>query len=365
MMERSSFVAWYNEEAYSVGTHSKEKGETYMKLSILDQSPVSKGQSPSDALHETVELAKIADELGYHRLWVSEHHFAKTLAGSSPEVLIAYMAAVTKQIRLGSGGVMLPHYSAYKVAENFRVLEGLAPNRIDLGLGRAPGGMPLATRALQEGSSPRFGGADYGEQLDDLVDYLKDGAPAGHRFAGLVATPEVDTTPEGWLLGSSGGSALNAAQRGFGFAFAHFINGQGGQEVMDYYRHNFMATSFNETPQTLVSIFVTCAETTEEAERLASSLDLSLLLLEKGVSSTGTPTPEEAAAYPYTFQDQFRIAENRKRMIVGNPESVAKQLQELADSYGTDEVMIASMIADKEAKQQSLKLIMDAVKATV
>ncbi len=126
-----------------------------------------------------------------------------------------------------------------------------------------------------------------------------------------------------------------------------------------------MATSFNETPQTLVSIFVTCAETTEEAERLASSLDLSLLLLEKGVSSTGTPTPEEAAAYPYTFQDQFRIAENRKRMIVGNPESVAKQLQELADSYGTDEVMIASMIADKEAKQQSLKLIMDAVKATV
>ncbi|HAZ38759.1 MAG TPA: LLM class flavin-dependent oxidoreductase, partial [Exiguobacterium sp.] len=119
-----------------------------MKLSILDQSPVSKGQSPSDALHETVELAKIADELGYHRLWVSEHHFAKTLAGSSPEVLIAYMAAVTKQIRLGSGGVMLPHYSAYKVAENFRVLEGLAPNRIDLGLGRAPGGMPLATRAL-------------------------------------------------------------------------------------------------------------------------------------------------------------------------------------------------------------------------
>ncbi|WP_449403705.1 LLM class flavin-dependent oxidoreductase [Exiguobacterium artemiae] len=336
-----------------------------MKLSILDQSPVSKGQTPSEALHETVELAKIADELGYTRLWVSEHHFAKTLAGSSPEVLIAYMAAVTKQIRLGSGGVMLPHYSPYKVAENFRVLEGLAPNRIDLGLGRAPGGMPLATRALQEGSSPRFGGADYGAQLDDLVDYLSDGAPADHRFAGLVATPEVDTTPEAWLLGSSGGSALNAAQRGFGFAFAHFINGQGGQEVMDYYRHNFMATSFNETPQTLVSIFVTCAETTEEAERLASSLDLSLLLLEKGVSSTGTPTPEEAAAYQYSFQDQFRIAENRKRMIVGNPEDVARQLQNLADSYGTDEVMIASMIADKDAKQQSLRLIMDAVKAMV
>ncbi len=333
-----------------------------MKLSILDQSPISRGQSASDALKETVELAKTAEQLGYHRFWVSEHHFARTLAGSSPEVLISYMAAVTERIRLGSGGVMLPHYSPYKVAENFRVLEGLAPNRIDLGLGRAPGGMPLATRALQDGKSPRFGGDDYGHQLDDLIEYLGEGAPADHRFAGLVATPEVETMPEAWLLGSSGGSALNAAERGFGLAFAHFINGEGGEAVLDYYREQFVPSRFNEQPQTLVSIFVTSAETAEEAESLASTLDLSLLLLEKGEPRETTPTIEEARNYPYSFEDQFRIARNRKRMIVGTPDKVAQELKTLAESYGTDEVMIASMIPDRKAKQNSLRLIMEAVK---
>ncbi|AZH31552.1 LLM class flavin-dependent oxidoreductase [Paenibacillus sp. M-152] len=330
-----------------------------IKLSILDQSPVSEGMTHAQALQKTAELAIEAERLGYHRFWVSEHHAASNLAGSSPEVLISHLAARTSTIRVGSGGVMLPHYSAYKVAENFRVLEGLYPGRIDLGLGRAPGGMPIATRALQEGKMR--GGVDlYPEQLDDLLAYLHDSTGNQHRFGSLQAMPLVETVPEMWLLGSSGDSAGLAAERGVGFAFAQFINGEGGTGAMKGYQESFQPSQHSEQPRSLVAVFAICADTEEEANRLASSMDLSLVLLEQGTRTAGTPSVEKALAYPYTPYDRMRIRENRKRMVVGSPEQVKRQLEQLCKDYNAQEIMVASIIHDFDAKMKSIRLMAEA-----
>ncbi|WP_307585775.1 LLM class flavin-dependent oxidoreductase [Paenibacillus wynnii] len=325
------------------------------KLSVLDQSPVSEGSTPAEALAQTALLAQEAERLGYHRFWVSEHHSAPGLAGSSPEVLIAHLAAVTSSIRIGSGGVLLPHYSAYKVAENFRVLEGLNPGRIDLGIGRAPGGAALATRALQENQLRNID--RYEEQIQDLIYYLYNQPEPGHRFAGLQVTPAVPTAPEIWLLGSSRGSSLLSAKLGTGFAFAQFINGDGGSAAVSEYKKNFQSSELIGSPRCIVAVFVVCAETSEEADRLASSMDLSLILLEKGHVSTGTPTVEQALAYNYTPYDMFRIHDNRKRMVVGSPESVREQLEALAELYQCEEIMIANLIHSFPNKLKSLQLV--------
>lgn len=329
-----------------------------IKLSMLDQSTISEGSTPVEALAQTSIMAQEAEKWGFHRLWVSEHHFASSLAGSSPEILISHLAGKTSTLRIGSGGVMLPHYSPYKVAENFRLLEGLYPGRIDLGLGRAPGGMPLATQALQEGQDRSID--RYPDKLDDLIAYLHDSLSDEHRYAGLIATPKVDTVPEMWLLGSSGDSAVLAAERGAGFVFAQFINGQGGSQYMRDYQQNFKPSIVFSEPQSMVAIFAICADTEEEANRIASSMDLSLLLLEKGPKSIGTPTIERALNYSYTPYDRFRIEENRKRVVIGNPAQVKKQILQICEDYNTKEIMIASIIHDFEDKLKSFRLIAEA-----
>jgi len=329
-----------------------------IKLSVLDQSPVSEGSTPAEALAQTAYLAREAERLGYHRFWVSEHHFAPGLAGSSPEVLMAHLGAVTSSIRIGSGGVLLPHYSAYKVAENFRVLEGLYPGRIDLGIGRAPGGGALAAMALQEN---QHRGLDrYEQQVEDLITYLHDAADGSHRFAGLQATPVIPTAPEIWMLGSSSGSASLSAKLGTGFAFAQFINGDGGLGAVGEYRKNFRASRVFKDSHCLVAVFAVCAGTADEADQLASSMDLSLILLEKGHISTGTPSVERAQSYVYTPYDMFRIQENRRRMVIGSPEGVREQLEELSGLYQCDEIMIASLIHSFPDKLKSLQLIAEA-----
>ncbi|EMT51211.1 hypothetical protein I532_18362 [Brevibacillus borstelensis AK1] len=329
-----------------------------IRLSALDQSPIAEGSTAVEALAQTTRLAQELDKLGYHRLWVSEHHFSNSLAGSSPEVLIAHLAAHTKRLRVGSGGVMLPHYSAYKVAENFRVLEGLHPNRIDLGVGRAPGGMPLATRALQEGKAP--GLDQYPDLLDDLIGYLHDALDPRHPFAGLRATPYIETAPEVWLLGSSSESARLAAERGASFAFAHFINGEGGEAAMSWYRRHFRPSLLGDAPQSIVAVFVICADTAEEASEVASSLDLTLLLLEKGGAAQGVPSVETARQYPYTEFDRQRILANRSRMIVGNPAQVKARILEMSKAYETTEFMIVTITHDFEAKLRSYRLLAEA-----
>lgn len=324
-----------------------------MHLSILDQSPIATGSDASTAFAQTTAVAKLADDLGYHRFWVSEHHDTPRLAGSSPEVLIAHLAANTKRIRVGSGGVMLPHYSAYKVAENFRVLEALYPQRIDLGLGRAPGGMPRARMALQEGRQP----ADYALQVADLTAYLTDTLPVDHRFSGLKATPVVQTAPPLWLLGSSDWSAHLAAVQGTAFMYAHFINSEGGVEAVRNYHDRFEPSTLRAQPQAGVAVFVICAETDHEADLIAKSLDLALVMLANGQVGAGTPTIEEALAYPYGRYELLLVHENRKRMVVGDATSVRQQLEALAAAYGVEEVMTVTSTARFEDRMHSHELV--------
>jgi luciferase family oxidoreductase group 1 len=328
-----------------------------LKLSVLDQSPIAEGMSPETALQNTVKLARYVEQLGFSRFWVSEHHDTNTLAGSSPEVLIAHLAANTENIRIGSGGVMLPHYSAYKVAENFRVLQGLNPGRIDLGIGRAPGGMPRASLALNNGNYRDVN--QYPEQIDDLLGYLTDELPEANPFEGLQASPLIRTRPDVWMLGSSPSSAMLAAEKGLPYTFAQFINGEGGPQYTRNYRENFIPSRFLNKPKNMAAVFVICAETAEEAERVASSIDLSMIMMEQGMRANGTPSPEKAAAYPYSPFERARVLENRKRMVVGNPQNVKARLLELSEQYETDEIMLVTITYDFEDKLRSFKLVAD------
>ncbi|MDT8858965.1 LLM class flavin-dependent oxidoreductase [Alkalihalobacillus sp. MEB130] len=325
-----------------------------LKLSILDQSPIATGVNARTAIKQTANLAVWAEQLGYYRFWVSEHHDAGRVAGSTPEVLLAHIGGITKKIRIGSGGVMLPHYSSYKVAENFKMLEALYPNRIDLGLGRAAGGNPIATMALQ--NNPDGNRDRYPEQIEDLKGYLTE-LPQAHRFYGITATPMVDTLPELWLLGSSGGSARIAAEKGTAFTFAHFINGAGGEDVVKAYKEHFQPSEFYAKPEASVAIHLICADTDEEANRLATSLDLSLLMLQKGERSMEIPTVDAALNYPYTQHDIEQIKENRKRMIVGDPKKVKKSIESLATTYDVNEVIIITITHDFQARMRSFELV--------
>ncbi|MFC5700319.1 LLM class flavin-dependent oxidoreductase [Cohnella faecalis] len=329
-----------------------------IKLSVLDHTHVAEGLSVKQSLELTVRLAQEAERLGYTRFWVPEHHSMLSIASSSPEVMIAHLAARTETIRIGSGGVMLPHYSAYKVAENFRLLEALYPGRIDLGVGRAPGGMPIATRALQEG---KIGHVDlYGEQIADLAGYLHDSLPESHRFAGLQASPAIPTAPELWLLGSSGGSAHIAAAQGTGFAYAQFFGVPGSEDAVPYYEERFKPSQLNEKPKALSAVFVICADTEEEADRLGQSADLFFLLLETGRLRSSFPSAQAAAEFPYTELDKERMKAGRRRRFVGTPAQVKARLTAYANQYGLEELMIVTMVHDFEARLNSFRLLSEA-----
>lgn len=329
-----------------------------MRLSILDQSQIAEGRTASDALRETTGLAQEADRLGYYRYWVAEHHASGALASSSPEVLIAHLAANTKRIKVGSGGVMLPHYSAYKVAENFRVLEALHPGRIDVGLGRAPGGMPISTRALQEGKITHID--NYPQQVADLIGYLHDALPERHRFKGLTASPSIPTAPELWLLGSSYGSAVIAAEIGAAYAYAQFFGVPDSEVSVAHYRERFQPSALNETPKLLAAVYVVCADTEEEARRLASSTELFFLSLENGRLLDRFPSVETAQSYPYTEYDRMRLAAGAHRRIVGTPDQVKLRLEEMSQRLGIDEFMVVTVTHDYEARLRSYRLLAEA-----
>lgn len=327
--------------------------------SVLDQSPISEGSSPQEALKQTAILAQKAEQWGYTRFWVSEHHDAVTLAGSSPEVLIGHLGAVTKSIRLGSGGVMLPHYAAFKIAENFKLLEALYPNRIDAGVGRAPGGMPRASYALNEGKKRDT--SQFPAQIDDLRMYLTDSIPEEHPYYGMKATPLTKHSPPIWMLGSSENSAKLAAEKGLPYMFAHFINGEGGQTFAKEYRKYFEPYK-ESSPHVGFAIFVVCQETVEQAERVASSMDLSLCMGAQGMPSKGTPPPETAMAYPYSKFEKLLVAENRRRMVVGTPAQVVDRLEFLANEYEADEVMLVSSAYNFNDKLKTFQLVAEEMK---
>jgi luciferase family oxidoreductase group 1 len=325
-----------------------------MLLSILDQSPIISGHTATQAVHETIRLAQAAEQLGYQRYWLAEHHSVAALADPCPEILVTRVAAATSTIRVGTGGVLLPFYSAFKVAEQFRMLEALYPGRIDLGIGRAPGGDQMTALAMGEG---RYSGAEhFPEQVQYLVAYLDDALPPEHPFAGVKAMPAGPTAPPVWLLGSSDYSGVLAAQLGLRFAFAHFINPHGGDAVMHEYKRRYQPSAREPEPHALLTVFVICADTDAEAERLAASIDLRRLNMEYGINAP-VPTYEEAARHPYTDADRQRIARQRRRLVLGAPDTVRTRLIELQAAYHADELMLITITGDYASRMRSYELI--------
>ena len=327
-----------------------------MKLSVIDQSPVPAGFTPADALQNTIELARLADRLGYERYWIAEHHAIDALASPAPEIMIARVAAETSGIRVGSGGVMLPHYSSLKVAETFRVLHALYPGRIDLGLGRAPGGTPLESYALRrDRNQPETD--DFPQQLMDLRAFLNRSFPAKHPFSRIRVSPDMPGAPEVWLLGSSMWSALAAAQFGLPYAFAHFINQHPTRMALEYYREHFKPSDTMAAPRAVVALGAICADTEAEALRLLSSARLFRNRIRRGELGT-IPTPEEAIAELGPAQEP-PIAGDAEwpRYIAGDPEQVRSQLMDMASVLHIDELMIVTITHDHRARMRSYELL--------
>src|SRR4051812_37085797 len=334
-----------------------------LTLSVLDQSPISEGMTGADALRNSIDLAKLAEELGYSRYWVAEHHGTPMLASASPEALIGPIASATKNIRVGSGGVMLPHYSPLKVAETFSVLSGLFPGRIDLGIGRAPGTDARTTFALQRDRS-RAMPDDFPDQLSELIAYLEDDLPAEHPFASLGKLPGRPGKPDLWLLGSSPQSAIWAAQLGIGYSFADFIN-PNGAEIAQVYRDRFSAGERLPEPRLSVAVWAVAAETDDEAQRLASSSRMTMQLLRQG-RLIPVPPPEKALRFLEQQRQQGGASpglDSRgggRRGVIGSPGKVREGLEKVATEYGAQEVMVVTITHDHVARRRSYELIAEA-----
>lgn len=326
-----------------------------LSLSVLDLSPVSSGMTAAQALHNTRDLARRAEQWGYTRYWLAEHHNMPGIASSSPEILIGQIAQGTARIRVGSGGIMLPNHAPLKVAESFLTLEALFPGRIDLGIGRAAGSDPRTALALRRSQGGR-GSDDFPEQLTELFAFAGDGFPEGHPFQSVTAVPTGQPLPPVWLLGSSDYSAHLAAQRGLGFVFAHHINPYGAIEAMQIYRENFKPSEYLAAPNAMVTVSAICAETSAKAEELALSLDLAWLRLHGGRPSV-FPSPEEARAYPYTTRERGHVLETRARLILGNPAEVQDKLCRFAQQTGVDEIIVTTMTHSHSARLRSYELL--------
>lgn len=327
-----------------------------LRISVLDQSPISEGSTGADALRNTLDLARLADELGYHRYWVAEHHGGAMLASTSPEALIGPIAAATSHLRVGSGGVMLPHYSPLKVAETFSVLSALFPGRIDLALGRAAGTDPLTTYALQR-DRRQAAPDDFPQQLAELLAYLDGNLPADHPFARLTALPGLPERPEPWLLGSSPQSGIWAAELGLPYAFADFINPDGA-EIARQYRDRF-ADVRATGPRIAVAAWAICADSDAEAQRLASSSRMTLSMLRRG-RLIPVPPVEKALRYLAEQGGSSDASSRGRRGIIGSPAVVRSGLEELAREYGADELIVVTITHDHAARRRSYELIADA-----
>ncbi len=327
-----------------------------MQLSVLDQSTVVTGRSPDQSIRESLALAKHAEALGYHRYWVAEHHNSASIAGSAPEILISAIAATTERIRVGSAGVMLPHYSSLKVAEQFRVLEAIAPGRIDLGLGRAPGSDGLTAHALNPNAA--VAADHFPAAVRDLIAWLKgERLVEKHPFRDVLAMPTGPTAPELWMLGSSDYGAQVAAHFGMPYCFAHFItDGAGCAEALSLYRETFRPGPDLARPHSSVCVWALAAETQAEAERLFSSRALARLWRDRGVFAP-LPSPEEAAAHGLSDGEQARVARIRERAIWGTPDVVAARLQALAEELGVDELAVLTTCHDAAARRHSYTLL--------
>jgi luciferase family oxidoreductase group 1 len=328
-----------------------------LRLSVLDQAPISEGATGADALRNSVDLARFTEGLGYQRYWVAEHHGTPMLACASPEVLIAAIGAATSRIRIGSGGVMLPHYSPLRVAESFSMLGGLYGERIDLAIGRAPGSDPLTAFALQR-DRRQAAPDDFPDQLSELLAYEWNRMPPGHRFARLARLPGGEARAQVWLLGSSPQSAVWAAELGLPYAFADFIN-PAGMEIAKYYREHYTPSEINPEPRAIAAIWALCAETDADAWRIAASSRMAFTLFMQG---TLIPVPpiERALAFLDAHPDSAAALGRRRRWIVGSPDTVRAGIEELAGDYHADEIMIVTITYDHGARRRSYELIANA-----
>ncbi len=327
-------------------------------LSVLDLSPVSTDTPGSVALRNSLDLARLADALGYKRYWLAEHHNLASIASSAPEIMIGQVAAATKHIRVGSGGVMLPNHAPLMVAERFKVLEALFPGRIDLGLGRAPGTDQVTSYALRRRQDPREGD-EFLERFQELILFERGGFPEGHPFRNVHAVPNDVALPPIWLLGSSGYSAKLAATVGMGFAFAHHFAEHDAESAMLSYREHFKPSDTMPEPCAILAVAAIAADSDAEAERIAASAYLHYVRRSKGEFQP-LVSPEEAAAYPYTPVDRDRIERHRERLIVGSAAGVRSRLLSLAESTRADELMITTMTYDHAARRHSYELLADA-----
>ncbi|MFZ2067839.1 MAG: LLM class flavin-dependent oxidoreductase [Xanthobacteraceae bacterium] len=327
-------------------------------LSVLDLSPVTTATPGSLALRNSLDLARLADRLGYKRYWVAEHHNLANIASSAPEIMIGQIAAVTSAIRVGSGGVMLPNHAPLMVAERFKVLEALFPGRIDLGLGRAPGTDPVTSYALRARQDPREGD-DFLERFQELLLLERGGFPEGHPFRKVHAVPADVALPPIWLLGSSGYSAELAAAVGMGFAFAHHFADYDATSAMLSYREHFKPSATFPEPYAILGAALIVADSDAQAERIASSADLHYARRGKGEYAP-LASPDEAAAYPYAPIDRERIAHHRNRLMVGGVETVMKRLLPLIETTRADEIMVTTMVYDHAARRHSYELLAQA-----
>jgi luciferase family oxidoreductase group 1 len=324
-------------------------------LSILDLSPVSAGSTAAQALRNTLDLAQFADARNFKRYWVAEHHNLPAIASSAPDIMIGQIAAVTKNMRIGSGGVMLPNHAPLMVAERFKVLEALYPGRIDLGLGRAPGTDPATSYALRrrQGISEED---DFLDRFNELMLLENRGFPPGHPFHNVRAMPSDVELPPIYLLGSSDYSAQLAGHIGAAFSFAHHFANFDAGEAMRLYRESFKPSPSHEKPYAILATHVVCADTDEQAEKLAATVDLNIVRRARG-EYLPLASPEDAANYDYTPVDRARIAQNRTRLSVGSPETVRTRLTPLIEATQADELMVTTMLFDHDARKHSYELL--------
>jgi luciferase family oxidoreductase group 1 len=327
-------------------------------LSILDLSPVAAGSSGAQSLRNSIDLARLADGLGYTRYWVAEHHNLPSIASSAPDIMIGQIAAATTHMRVGSGGVMLPNHAPLMVAERFKVLEALFHGRIDLGLGRAPGTDPVTSYALRR-RQDAGGDDDFLQRFQELILFDSGGFPEGHPFRSVRAMPEDVALPPIWLLGSSGYSAQLAAMVGAGYSFAHHFADHDPVEAMLSYRDQFKPSAARSTPYAILACAAVCADSDAEAERLAATIDLNFVRRRRG-EYLPLESPEDAAAYPYSPADRALIARNRARLFVGAKTTVLQRLVPMIAATRADEVMITTMIYDHAARRRSYELLAQA-----
>ena len=330
-----------------------------MRLSLVDQSPIPAGFTASDAFANTIDLARFAEGLGYTRYWIAEHHSTQSLASPAPEIVLARLGAETQTIRIGSGAVLLSHYSPLKVAETFRVLEALYPRRIDLGIGRAPGGTPLDSYALQHSRLNQELADDFPQRLVEMLAFLRGTFPQQHPFARLHLSPATPDNPEVWLLGSSGWSADASAQLGLPYAAAHFIGPAATRRSVEHYLAKFEPSAYLSEPKVLICAGAIAADTDAEAERLYSSQRLRRALRDQGREMTGAiPTPEDAIAQLEALRALPRVEDGEwPRVIVGSAEHVHERQAHMADDLHVDELMLITVVHDHQARKHSYKLM--------